>query len=343
MKSLFTILLSVLCLSSNGQTAGDSLLINERSIDRPITLHKGFFRIEGGYALSTITRRFNSSSERIRLRQEGLSYVRHQFLLDFRYGISEHITFMASTNYKSQAIRKEQIVTLSATEGIIEVSEVEDSGGLDNTLLALSGRAPFTSRKLDIVATVGLSVPLNKNQEQKPEHTVTFVEQGYTQINYIYHQKWANNVASLWLSGAIKYRWKNLAAAALLTYDRPLGEGEGTRWAFQRLNNEFQYLAQPYRRQFPERLIFTIDLEQQLTPWFDLSILLGCENTRQGWDEVFGSVYPSNNYTLLTFNPGYEILVTPKIWLRQRAAFSLHGKDSEAPFSLYSSLIYNFF
>lgn len=339
MKLTLSCLVLIVPLWCCAQTPRDTILAAERSIDRPLTLHKGQLRVEGGYGLSAITRRFDSEGNKIHLRDEGRSFVQHQWLVDIRYGLLENLTLSFSTNLRRQSERTEQVLNVS--EDVTGLFEIKHRRGLEDPLLSLSARAPFTSSALDIILTGGIYLPISKHEEQEPKHKLEDV--GYRSIVYNYNQKWGNGVLIGVVGGNLKYRAVNTAFTGTFLYSHPFGATDNVRWQHQLVNDQFQYQRQSYQYQLPNRMNFSVEVEQQLAPWFVLSAILAGEKTAGGWNEINGVRYAWPDQQFFSVNPGYEILVTPKIWLRQRIIFSVSGQAADAPFSIYTSLVYNFF
>jgi hypothetical protein len=341
MKNKLTIVFFSLSISLCAQSQKDSLLMKERSIDRPITLHRGQFRIEGGYGLSAITKRYDSEGGVIKLRDEGLSYVRHAWYVDLRCGIVNNLTLQLSSSYKRQSQRIEDVITTDAFS-VTRLFEIQKKNGVEDLLIALSARAPFTSKSLDVVVTGGAYLPIGKDEDSRPEHKI-IEDVGFRDITYHYNKTWGSATIIATMGGLIKYRTDNYAFTGSVMYNYPLSESEGINWQHQLIGNEFDYQSQGYTYQLQGSYNFLIEIERQLAPWFDLSIMVAGESTFGGWDELNGVKVTRSTSNLYTFNPGYEILVTPKVWLRQRIHVTLAGKDNEAPFSISTSLVYNFF
>lgn len=339
MKVILLCLLLIIQLWCGAQSVRDSILAKERSIDRPLTLHKGQLRVEGGYGLSAITKRFDFEGDKIYLRDEGRSFVQHQWLVDVRYGLLENLTLIFSTNFRRQSERTEQVVTV--TDEVTELFEIKHRTGMEDPLLALSARAPFTSPALDIILTGGIHLPVSTHEEQEPNHKIEDV--GYRSIIYNYNQKWGNGVLVGVIGGNLKFRGKKLAFTGSFLYNHPLGVTENVRWRHQLIDNQFYYQQQSYQYQLPDRMSFSVEFERQLAPWFVLSVQLSGDQTKAGWNEVNGVRYTWPRQEFYSVNPGYEILVTPKIWLRQRMIFPVTGQAIDAPFSIYTALVYNFF
>lgn len=341
MKKLLGPLLLTLSTSLVAQPVKDSVWMNERSIDRPLTLHRGQFRIEGGYGLSAITKRYDEEGELIKLRDEGLSYVRHNWYVDFRYGIFENLTIQVATNYKRQSQRIEEVIMTDAS-GITRLFEIQKKNGIDDLLIALSGRAPFTSKALDLIVVGGAYIPIGDDRQGKPEHTI-IEEAGYRDITYRYNLAWGSNAIIATMGGQLKYRAGNSAYTASVLYDYPLSESTGVTWSHQLIGNEFEYASEKYKYHLPGIIHVVVEFERQLAPWFDLSLMARGSISSGGWDESTGLKVTQSKTEVFAFNPGYEILITPKIWLRQRLSFPLTGTNGEAPFSINTSLVYNIF
>ena len=318
-------------------------MLKERTIDRPITLHKGQLRGEAGYALATITKGFDRSGQSYDLKSSGTSFARHHFHLGIRYGILQNLTIEAYTDHKSQTVRREQIVTLSATQGIVEVSEIETRNGFDNLNVMLVGRAPLRSRRIDVIGSAGFGIRLGKDEEQKPDHRYSSDGNGATTLDFRFRKKWGSGTNLLQIGTQVKYRWPTIAFTGGLHYVLPLATATYVQWEYQLMNQVFQYKNEDCLRQNPSMVRCGAELEYQIAPWFDLSLLLMSESLSHGWIEARGQRYKVSPSYLLTLGPGYEIIVTPKVWLRQRINFSLFGESGEAPFAIYTSLVFNEF
>lgn len=323
------------------QSIRDSILAKERSIDRPITLHKGQLRIEGGYALSAVTKRFDGNQNIIRLRNEGISFVRHVFFTDVKYGILENLHISFATQYNSQTQRNEQVI-VQTINGVYSFSEIYKKQGIEDMLISIAGRAPFFPKSIDLIVFAGIGLPMGSDQDQIPKHSVDF-ESGYPSYTYRFYPSWGKGSLFINAGGAFKYRGKNSAVSIYSIYDYPLKESTNLIWQHQLINNRFHYQSQSYSYMPSGILKSWLELERQLAPWFDLSLIIHTVLSNGGWQEVAGIKVTNAAMQLVQICPGYEILVTPKIWLRQRACFSLAGQSSEGPFTISTSLVYNFF
>lgn len=336
------ILLSTCTSVVKAQLGRDSVMLMERSIDRSITLHRGQLRMEFGYGLSAVSRRFDEDGNNIKLVDEGYSFVRHTWVADFRYGILDNLTLQVATNYKKQS-QRHRTAFISETSGdLIRLFEIRDKKGIEDLLVTISARAPFTSKKLDIVATGGVFLPLGNDQATRPEHAVIQGE-GFKDVNYHYSTGWGSNVLTATMGGLVKYRFPKNAVTLSAMYDYPLGESKEKVWFHQVTNDQFEYQSESTRYQLPGVLNYSFEFERQLAPWIDLSLLVKGMNSSGGWNEINQAKVTRAPMAYYSFNPGYEILVTHKLWLRQRFSFGLFGKDAEAPFTFHTAVVYNFF
>jgi hypothetical protein len=343
MRKFILLLVSELLLGFTlwAQSSADSIIMNERSIDRPITLHKGQVRIEGAYTLAAVTRRFDGNGDVVKLRDEGKSYVRHEWFVDIKYGIFENLHINLATQYKSQAQRMEQVYVVNYFD-FTEIFEIRKKTGIEDLLVAISGRAPFTPKTLDLVLTSGIFLPLGNDEDDKPRHSFEAAEDR-NRITYRYNKHWGSGAPILTTGATVKVRGKYSAITGSAWYNHPLSESENVRWQHQLVNNSFQYRSLRYKYQLPNTLGLQLEYERQLSPWFDLSLVVYTERTKGGWEEISEEKVSNPALGFLSFNPGYELLITPKIWLRQRLVVPISGKSIEAPFSIHTSLVYNFF
>src|SRR5262245_53318470 len=113
MRKLLTCIFLIGVIPVWSQVSPDSILINERSIDRPLTLHKGQLRISGSYALGIVNKRFDEGGDAIRLSDEGLTSVRHTMVAELKYGVLDYLELQVIFARQSQAIRERDQMELS--------------------------------------------------------------------------------------------------------------------------------------------------------------------------------------------------------------------------------------
>jgi len=348
MRNHFILLVLVSLLSLQplwAQSIRDSVLLNERSIDRPINLHGGQFRITTGYGLTSVTKRYDLNGNGINLRDEGISYVRHAIPISIRYGLSEYIEIGISSMYKRQTQREEELLT-SAGVVFTNLFQVYERNGFEDVIISLSGRAPFRTRKIDLLLNVGVQLPVGSGKEDKPEHSLTQQNVSASvlrNIVYLNKPKWGNGVIVANAGGTVKARTPFYAFTLAVDYSLPLDESENTQWRHQLVGNQFEYQGIPFRYLNAERLSYFAEIERQLATWFNLSFQVLGEKRAGGWTEINGMKIIRPESSQLNVSPGFEILITPKVWLRQRLLFTLSGENDENLFAFNAALIYNFF
>ena len=333
------------CSVATGQSNRDSLLAEERSIDRPVNLHAGQLRFTAGYGLSSITKSFDRDGSAVKLRDEGISYVRHGFPISVQYGISEYIEIGLSTAYKRQVQREKEVLS-AAGQVLTNLFQVNERNGFEDLALLLRGRLPINVRKTDIVVNVGVQLPVGSGKTEKPQNS--FFQQNLNATvlrNIVYNNKlkWGNGISVGRIGGTIKSRTPEYAFALEVDFFHAFGVGEGRLWHHQLVGTQFEYNSEAYRYLLPDRLTVFFEIERQLAPWFDLSLQLLNEKSSGGWVEDKRLKVKRDVPSSFTLSPGYELLVTPRTWLRQKVAFVLGGKSVEAPLSFTTTLAYNIF
>jgi hypothetical protein len=334
----------------NAQTLShDSIMANERSIDRPITLHARQIRISAGYGLSIIAKRFDAEGESINLRDEGLASIRHRFVFDLKYGINDFIQFTAATAQSNHVVRDQTRYIFPPEPDPVVMQDIRtEYSGFEDLFLGLDLRAPFKTKKVDLAVTLGVNLPVAAFEPKKPEHTYELVDEGeYDMDKFTYHYYYplGKGLAIAQVGGMVKYRTSQWAFSARLDYQHGLKDGESFDWRHQLdSNEEFEYRRDPFTYRLPDSFLYSAEAEYQPLPWFDIFMNLSGYNSSRGWSSAQeGLKVAMPDQSFFVVSPGFEIIVTPKLWLREKINFSIAGKSYEAPFGFQTSLIYNFF
>jgi hypothetical protein len=349
MKALFTIAF-FLPLWLSAQTKGDSLLSTERSIDRPITLHKRQFRLSPAYSLAVIAKRFDEFGDSHKLRNEGLSSFKHRFAIDIKYGVSEFIQLSTSFSHVSQTVRDQTrriIPDNSTSEPLVNENRLYNYTGLEDVIVTLDLRAPFKTKRLDIGLTTGISMPTAKYKPDRPSHSIEYVEDDLLpRFNFVYryNDNLGKGVSILHVGGMIKYRLQHWAFSARMDYRHGLSDGDSYRWKHQLIGYEtFDYRQENFRFRLPDTFDYYGEIEYQALPWFDLIMNVSGSHGQNGWQTVGPYKVEVPDATLIMLNPGVELIVTPRLWFRQELQIPLAGKNVEGALTFYTSLLYNFF
>ena len=352
MKVLFFSALLLLPCLVRGQTfTGDSLLANERSIDRPITLHARQVRISGGYGLQIISRTFDSNGKVVRLRDDGLASVRHRFSLDLKWGLNNVVQFNLAIAQSSNTVREQSHYIFPVEpDPVISHDVITEYSGLEDVYAGIDLRAPLPTKKLDLALTLGMNLPSASVEPARPEHTFQSMEENGSTVHqfiYRYNNRLGKGVPIARIGGMIKYRLPRWAFSGRLDYQHSTKDGESFEWRHQmNSDGQFEYRRVPYSYRHADTFLFYSEVEFQPLPWFDVFINAGGHVAQNGWtstssqaDMKLATPYQSS----WIVSPGFEIIVTPRLWLRERISYSLAGKHYEAPLGFETSLVYNFF
>lgn len=343
MRQIIQLLLLMVWITAAHAQSKDSLL-NQRSIDRPLTLFAGQLRAAAGYELGITTKTFGGDGKRADLRQQGISYATHSFPIDIRYGISNNFQAGVRTYYRSQTQRDQMLLSISSDS--YEVYQVNKKTGLEDLLLTLTGRVPLNTNKIDIVGGIGVFLPIQNNESRQPEHEITSTRTSgstHSTVQYNYNDRWSSGVMSAFAEGAVKYRGSRSAITLYASYQHAIEEGQQVTWSHFVNNNTFSYRKEPFAFLPADVLRWNTEFEKQVMPWCVVSILVAGHHASGGWREV-GAAHVSNlQQSQFSVNPGYEILVTQKLWLRQRLFFPVAGKNMESTFTISTTLVYNIF
>jgi hypothetical protein len=65
--------------------------------------------------------------------------------------------------------------------------------------------------------------------------------------------------------------------------------------------------------------------------------------TSGGWTEYWGNKYKNPETCLITLEPGFELQISPNLTIYQVAGFPVGGKNSDAPFYLFTTVRFSTF
>ena len=341
MKSILLILLMAPVLAQ-AQLARDSVLVNERSIDRPVIVHDRQLRITGGYDFSTLSSRFDETGDKIKLSSEGRANILHHTFIDLRYGFFELLQLNVAFNYKSNVQREQPIIIFAAPEPAIQVNEENRLTGMEDIFVGVDFLVPLKTRKIDLALSLGVSAPTAKSETVQPSHA--FEDLGDTQvISYNNNLNRGVGVVMTFLGAQFKYRLKDFAFTTFFRYGFPTAETENFEWRFRLVNDEFEYRSRIFNLAPANTYFGLVEIEYQLFPWIDLFLDIEQTGTSGGWSDETGQKVAFRDERLTFINPGIEILLTSRFWLRQKVVFAIEGENAMTPFSVQTALIYNLF
>ena len=336
-------------MSQAQELSGDSLLATERSIDRPVTLHAKQLRLTGGYGLAIISRRFDDVGKVFRLRDEGGNSVRHDVMLDVRYGVNDFIQLTAGISATEHIIRGQtEYIFPQDQDPVVSHQIVNNYSGLEDIFVAVDLRAPLRTRKLDIALTLGAYFPTARSQALEPHHSfeVQYADgEPVHKFTYRYYHPQGKGVTVGQLGGIIKYRMKKMALSARVDYQHGLSDATGVQWRHQFDPAEgFEYRNTTYLHRLPDSFSYFFEVEYQPRPWLDLFVNVSGYTAYRGWVSFDGDLKVAVPYeTVGVLSPGAEILITPRLWLRQRLDITLAGLNTTGSTGFHTSVMYNLF
>lgn len=330
-----------------GQLKRDSILLYERTMDRPLTLHQGQLRVNGNFELSIFNKRFNNNGDVVKLSDEGITKVRQALVLDVKYGFNDFVQVNLQVASRSESQRGNEYDVITSTESISIHNETVTKG-LDDILLTADLRAPLKTKKIDLVVTAGSTFPTAKNQPDQPEHSIQYLKydnstSGYTRLIYHNNNHWGNGVPIVVIGLRGKARAKKWAYSGSIEYHRPTSQSQGKSWKYQVYGSAFQYYPIDYTYQVPDQLMTSVEAEHQVLPWIDTFLGFDFTNRNGGWTTQTEQKVALGNAKLFGLHGGLEILITHRLWMRQLITYSLSGTNTFAPFTIYTTLNYNLF
>jgi hypothetical protein len=315
---------------------------------RPLTLYKGELQAFAGYKFAVRTQSYNSDGDIVQLKNTGTGSVYHYYFVDLRYGVTSFFELAAETNLIRRGIRSESAsyiaTTLTSTDRI-SVNKLTEVKGLGDILLMASLRPPLRYRWFDFSVTGGMFLPSSKYEPKQPTNSVvtsSTAANSYT-VNYHYNYTNGYGVVVYLLSASAKLSVKKFSAEADWTFKTPQKEGKNIRWEETLVDKAFSYYDKTYQYLLSDAYNFNTSLHYQATGWFDINLNGSFEKTNGGWTEYWGNKYKNPETKLITLEPGFELQISPKLTIYQVAGFALKGKNSDAPFYLFTTIKFSDF
>lgn len=336
----------VLCAGSScyAQLKRDSILLYERTMDRRLTLYRGQLRINASYYVSLFNKRFTNDGSTVKLSEEGIAKTRYSALLELKYGINNFITLNALLTQENENQRGPDITIVDPPNTFLIHYETETKG-LNDPVISLDLRAPLRTNKIDLVGTIGATLPIASSRSEQPEYGFEYDYYGtdFNRITYQYKEHWGNNAAVMIAGLRGKLRGEDWALTGLMEYRHALKVSEGRGWNAQVYNEEFEYNPYSYNYQIPDKLYVGAEAEYQALPWVDTFIGVDYRTASKGWSEKTFQKVAVADSKLISVRFGLEILITHKLWLRQSFGVSPWGQSEFGPFTIYTTVNYNLF
>ncbi len=327
-------------------TRGDSILSHENAIQRPLNLHKNQIRAGIGYDFYVYNSAYDLDGNKQKLSDQGIAVGRTEVPVSLQYGILEFLELSVGFQYNSQVYRALPVVVASSYDRLTFINEYTYRRGVSDVALMLLGRVPLKTRKFDLLVMAGADMPIAGTEPATPDHSVqsTVIIDSVTEIKQNFYETWGSGTMVYHLGGGFKFRFTRGAINFFGRYDIPSGISESIKWSHRLIDlSRFEYTFESYQYQLDEVLEFRFRGEFLLFPWFDITMDLDYFRASGGWSEITGKRAGNYDSSEVLFAPGYEILATPRLWIRQRMTLPLSGNNMLASTSFETRLIYNLF
>jgi hypothetical protein len=314
---------------------------------RPLTLYRGQFMAEAGYKFAIRTQSYNADGDIVYLRSRGTGSVYHYYYIDARYGVTDFLQLGAGTSMIRRGIREESTTYVSTTltsSDRVTVNKLTEVKGMGDILILASLRLPIRYRWFDLSSTGGLYLPSSNHEPEKPTNKVTDVTaaNSYT-VNYHYNLTYGYGVPVWLLSASLKAGFRKFTAEGDFTFTTPRNEGTNIRWQETMVDKEFSYDAKSYQYLLSNSFRVNGSIHYQAVGWFDIHLSGNWHKTKGGWTDYWGNKYMNPETMLLNIEPGFELQISPSLTVLQLAGFPLKGKNSDAPFYLFTTIRFSNF
>lgn len=324
------------------QQEQNSILLVERSIDRPLTVHKNQLQINAGYDFSMLSRRIDESGNRINLSKAGIASAMHTFPMDVRYGILEFLELSTGTSYKKSGIRSEDYWIFSGSSKI-RIQDINEHKGFEDIFLKLGLRLPLKLKSFDWSVSGSVTLPVAKYKPDKPNHEAILVDpvnNSYI-FNCHYNNRFGTGVPTLKTGSAVKLRTDRIAVRASANYLEAFSSGENINWKSRRIYEEFEYTDLSYKY-LPSQVINCSGVfTYQAIAWFSQFVLIDYYKIYGGWSEITGKRVANEDRYYLFVSFGFEIQVSPYLRLFQLVELPGWGNNTDAPVCFTTNLSFN--
>ena len=356
MKHFYLIILILIISTLQGKISGQSetpghdkfVLLTMPYNQRQLTLYQGQIQANTGYKFVVRTQAYDNDSKLVYLKNNGTGSVYHYYFLELRYGLTNFIEVGAETNFLRRGIRDATVTVVNTTPSLSErvtVNKLTESKGMGDMFIYTTIRLPIEYHWVDFGVTGGVFVPSAKYEPLQPTNkVVTSITASNTySVNLHYNYTNGYGVPVYFLGIATKLNYRKLTAAAEFSFRTPEKEGKNVRWEETMTDKMFSYYDKSYSFLLSDTYTFDLSLHYQATGWFNLNLNSSFYHTRGGWTEYWDNKYENPVKRLINLEPGFELQISPSLTVYQTAGFPLKGKNSDAPFYLFTTVSYNLF
>ena len=310
---------------------------------RPLTLYRGQFQANAAYRFTVTTKSYDSNGDMISLKDNGSASVAHSYLLDIKYGITDFIEIGVNSYNMRNGIRSESNSTINKSD-VITTNTLNEYRGMGDLTLAAAIRLPMEYKSFDVSLRGGITLPVAAHEPSLPTHAITdYTSSNNFTVNYHFNNNNGTGVAVYLISGAAKFTYSKLSLEAMGSFMVPAKESESIRWGWTLNGSVFSYYSNHYSYLPDRKLLINGSFHYQAAGWFDIFLTNYYIKSSSGWTEYFDNKYSNPETSQLTFEPGFELQISPSLTIYQYAGFQISGKSTDAPFYLLTTISFNMF
>lgn len=315
---------------------------------RPLNLYRGQLQVDAGYKFAVRAQSFDSKGGLVNLKANGTGSVYHYYFAELKYGLTNFIELGAETDYLRRGVRDATIkvvsVTTTATE-TVTLNKLTESKGMGDLFLYAALRLPVEYRWFDVGIKGGIFLPTAKSEAKQPTNTVQSSLTASNEYTVNLHYNYTNGygVPVYYIGASAKAGFGQFTAEAVWAIRTPMKEGTSIRWEESLTDKVFSYSDKSYKYLLSDGFTTDVSVHYQATGWFNFFLNGSFFRTKGGWTEYWGKKYMNSEKNLVNIEPGFELQISPSITIYQVAGFPINGKNSDAPFYLFTTLSYNLF
>ncbi|MFW6327213.1 MAG: hypothetical protein ACOC2F_02785 [Bacteroidota bacterium] len=313
-------------------------LLDESRVDRPVTLHKGQIEVNSSYGLTVFGNKYDGSGIKTDLQEKGLATIKHEGGFDIRYGVFEFLELGFQSGYISKTERSREKYYFSYNE-YMNVQSLSHEKGFSDVLFSTAVRYPVKTSNFSMAVRGGIMLPVGTKGELAPEHTMShFPELAYYELKMKTNEKASHGVKQYLFGGIMKIKLNKTAitAGSSLITSNKTGIAEG--YIYRNNNLNFEYEKINYDYQLPDVFVSDVMVDYQAFSWFAVFGGYHYYSSSSGWDGKTGIRIAEPTKKLHEVTLGFEIQATSNVRIFETINYSLGGRNTLAPFSIYSGI-----
>ena len=346
MKYLFLFLFCITSVLFVQAQRGDSLLLNETKLTRPINLHSRQFRFSGNHGLALSSMQYIETAKKPS-KETGRTRTFSSINFEAQYGITEYWQARLNLTRSTEIITEPAVFKANLNNEIYIINYSTEKIGWEDPELWLDYRLPFIGRKTDVVLSVGATISIMDNDDERPtlriqqsgivfDGGITFENQSTLQL-----LKTGKGTNFFNYGLQFKHRFKKWAFNFQSAYYLPLKTVTTSRWNLS--DTGLEYIEERYEQQAPDQLFINAGFEFQIRPWLNVSTDVFWFRSRNGWNVTQNQKLLVPLSRLIQTGITYEIMASKRLWIGQAINFTLKGENIYSPLLLTSYLRYNLF